>query len=91
MVLDQDHGLVSVVYLQTVLVAQLQAERFLLLNNAKGNFQSADSLSGHDDCEKQVFDPVVSGISDAKEQMRDGLLANNGGISMSERKQLPSA
>jgi hypothetical protein len=29
----------------------------------------------HDDCEKQVFDPAVSGISDGNEPMRDGLLA----------------
>ena len=43
---SQDHGLVAVAYLQTVLVAQLQAERFLLLSNAKRNFQFADSLSG---------------------------------------------
>ena len=28
-----------------------------------------------DDCEKQVFDPSVSGISDGNEPMRDGLLA----------------
>ena len=28
-----------------------------------------------DDCEKQVFDPAVSGISDGNEPMRDGLLA----------------
>jgi hypothetical protein len=28
----------------------------------------------HDDCEKQVFDPAVSGISDGNEPMRDGLL-----------------
>jgi hypothetical protein len=29
----------------------------------------------HDDCEKQVFDPAVSGISDGNEPMRDGFLA----------------
>jgi hypothetical protein len=28
-----------------------------------------------DDCEKQMFDPAVSGISDGNEPMRDGLLA----------------
>ena len=38
--------MVAVAPRQTVLVAQLQAERFLLLNNAKGNFQFADSSSG---------------------------------------------
>ena len=29
----------------------------------------------HDDREKQVFDPAVSGISDGNEPMRNGLLA----------------
>jgi hypothetical protein len=28
-----------------------------------------------DDCEKQMFDPAVSGISDGNEPMREGLLA----------------
>ena len=28
-----------------------------------------------DDCEKQLFDPAVSGISDGNEPMGDGLLA----------------
>jgi hypothetical protein len=37
--------LVAVARLQLVLVAQLQVERFLLLNNAKCHFQLADSLA----------------------------------------------
>ena len=33
-----------------------------------------------DDCEKQMFDPAVSGISDGNEPMRDGLLAKFNGF-----------
>jgi hypothetical protein len=33
-----------------------------------------------DDCEKQMFDPAVSGISNGNEPMRDGLLAKFNGF-----------